>query len=358
MPGADDTLNAGGPGPMLDPLDELCTCGHTRGEHHTLDEACCEDGCECCAFQLVNPEFGEGQPSEAQLRARVDAFEELSKATRNNTREAIDRDKTHADLAEEMDAEPMSPTAGMTDEERVESDAVQAETLANLCTCGHPYGVHTVADNHCVERNCVCLQFEPLLKPADGLDPKNLTFAHDENIGPAPEDIVDATGHKPYAVPEGADIIGNAEAHRGAIDHEALERDRRLPYTPPILRKRLLGEDELRQVLTDAGRLDLLAELPEPEVDRVTTNYGAEHWQEIEGLARFPQGSSETSVGRDRTTKAIALSLLDLRQSLGATIDNAKMLEVIERNTVAIQQTVAALDRIVGRVTGDDSEST
>ena len=311
MPGADDTLNTGGPGPVEhDILDDLCTCGHRLGDHHTIDEACLQDGCACAAFQWTGGAFGHSEPTPEQIRARLDARDggsmgTLDQPTRNNTREAAD--KTHADLAQEMDAEPMSPVESMSDEERIESDAVQAETLANLCTCGHPYGLHTVLDNHCGERDCVCLQFEPLLKPVDS-----------------------------------------------AIDHEALERDRKLPYTPPLLRKRFVGEDELRQVLADVGRLDLLQQLP--EVDRVTTNYGAEHWQEIERLARFPQGSSEaTRPESERTITAIAIALLDLRQSLGATYDNGRMLDVIQKNTVAIQRTVEALDRIVDRVTGEDT---
>ena len=497
MPGHDDTLNAGGP--EGDAMDELCTCGHTLGVHHTLDEACCEDGCECCAFQRVNAEFGNGQPSEEQLQAQLDAHndrraseigesvreltadlpggegrigeikdeldqildaallctdsncrhrrdrhkhdgcndcdcpaflepksteEELlevpgflradARATRNsNTDEAVDLWSNDA-RARAMDAEPLSPTESMTDEQRTESDAVQAETLDNLCTCGHRYGDH--ASNYgelCLLADCECVKFEALLKPADlefvhdspvdpeairratrgpadeevervlgdnpfrfacclkcghsaedhaalashtvchvegcdcealveytgaELDPKGITFAHDENIGPAPEDIVDEHGDHPYS----------------AIDHEKLELDRRLPYTPPLLRKKYIGEAELRKVLIDAGRLDLLQQLP--EVDRVTTNYDAEHWQEIERLARNPQGSSETARPEsERTITAIATALLELRQCLGVTIDNARMLDIIQQNTVAIQETVKALDRIVGRVPGEDT---
>lgn len=324
MPGHDDTLNAGGPGPIVDPLDELCTCGHTRGEHHTLDEDCTviDPECPCLQFEAVNAEFGNSEPSTETLRARLAALEETQRdldaggetptgedlerlvekhrprATRNNTHEAAD--KTHADLAQEMDREPMSPVESMSEEERIESDAVQAETLANLCTCGHPYGLHTVLDNHCGERDCLCLQFEPLLKPADS-----------------------------------------------AIDHEALERARQLPYTPPLLRKRLIGEDELRQVLADVGRLDLLQQLP--EVDRVTTNYGAEHWQEIERLALFPQGSSGAEVS-DRTTTAIARCLVDLRQSLGATYQTEELMRHIERNAVIIRETGQLLDRVTERL--------
>lgn len=31
-------------------LDWLCECGHRLGDHHTLDEYCCIDGCICDQF--------------------------------------------------------------------------------------------------------------------------------------------------------------------------------------------------------------------------------------------------------------------------------------------------------------------
>ena len=514
MPGHDDTLNPGGPDSVESALDQLCTCGHTLGVHHTLDEACCEDGCECCAFQGVNPEFGNGQPSEAQLQAQLDAHNDrrasaigesvreltadlpggegrigeikgeldqildaallcddstcrhrrdrhkhdgcndcdcptflepkstepetlevpafLRQANRSNTREAQDDLWSHDAHARAIDKDHAAELEAMTDDQLAESNRVQLETLDNLCTCGHRYGDHAANYGElCLLAVCECVKFEALLKPADlefvhdspvdpeaiaratrtitllpedeqpfrithclkcgheaeehaangtvchvkgcdcealveytagesilgaeidreldhelieelrdenedlckqlglaggypnhgaaDLDPKGLTFAHDENIGPAPEDIVDADGRK--------------------------------PYTPPLLRKKYIGGAELRKILGDAGRLPLLEELA--EVDRVTINHDAEHWHEVERLARSPQGSSETNTARDRTIKAIAQSLLDLRQCLGVSIEHAQLLSVIERNTATIQKTVEALDRIVDRVTGE-----
>ena len=421
MPGADDTLNAGGP--QVDPLDELCTCGHTRGEHHTLDEDCTNPACKCPTFHATNPEFGNSAPSPDVAKAILDAHQQAQAdaldgammgtldqrldpdkmhgagdgfggtdegshlhieptPTRNNTREAIDRSKSNADLAYEMDADPMSPTVGMSDEQRAESDAVQAETLANLCTCGHPYGIHAAVDDVCLDMGCPCAEFDALLKPVDarepddlttscftgneadkpqhpGLDPKNLTFAHDENIGPAPEDIVEnAEAHRlnPDEIPrQTADAEPpSPEAWRenSAIDHEALERDRRLPYTPPLLRKKYVGGDELRKILKDAGRLHLLEELPEVEVDRVTTNYGAEHWKEIERLALFPQGSSETTrPDSERTITAIATALLELRQSLGATYSNSDaLMAAIQKNAEVVDKTVETLELMSARL--------
>jgi len=638
MPGADDTLNAGGP---WDALEQLCTCGHTRGEHHTLDENCTVPICGCESFQADETPGQQDDPlTDAQERARreflkglsvgdgdvsggiadtlaaahadaldkqladltddlpeegrigeikseldqildaallcsdggcghrrdlhnnpdgcckikgcecpvflepkstdeeqfVDAQRERKRAdqftapqfrdardgaamgtldqpgetlevpsflragarsTRSNTREAADVWSNDA-LAASMDRDPMSPTEGMSDEQRAESDAVQAETLDNLCECGHRYGNHASGYGElCLLDECECVKFAALLKPvaetdtllpddvrptpeqvervlgervlgdfvesvpldtealrrvarrpplpqagnlasnpfrrttclkcgheadqhcgqraccvegcdcqalveytggayvvpegadiienAEGhripnpggkLDPKRHTFAHDENIGPAPEDIVDATGRKPYAVRSsrcagcGHEKIDHdhTEPHAclgsicecpafvedtGAIDREALERDRRLPYTPPLLRKKYIGEEELRKILVDAGRLDLLQQLP--EVDRVTVNYGAEHWQEIERLALTPQGSSEAPRPYgEKTITAIATALVELRQCLGASIEPAQMLSVIERNAVAIQKTVDALDLIVKRATGEE----
>jgi hypothetical protein len=446
------------PGHEGDAMAELCTCGHVLGVHHTLDEACCEDGCECCAFQGVNSEFGQGQPSEEQLQAQLDAHndrraseigesvraltadlpggegrvgeikneldqildaallcddascrhrrdvhgkddedgcmaegcecpaflepqstEEPSATflgaawtgtrksnTHSNTREAVDRimaeehlkigtpGQTHDDRARAMDAEAMSPAEAMTDEERTESDAVQAETLDNLCTCGHRYGDHWI-DDQCSRPGCECDVFEALLKPVDLTRMANEAATSFRNTcclkcGHEAEDHA-ANGTVCHV--KGCDCEALVE-YTGGIDHEKLERDRRLPYTPPLLRKKYIGEDELRKVLIDAGRLDLLQQLP--QVDRVTTNYGVEHWQRIERLARNPQGSSEaTRPESERTITAIATALLDLRQSLGATIDNARMLDIIQQNTVAIQETVKALDRIVGRVPGEDT---
>ena len=343
MPGHDDTLNAGGP--ALDPLDELCTCGHTRGEHHTLDEDCTNPACKCAGFQSHGHEFGNSAPStETQLgaarQAKLDAanasLERVqreheranaiataeharARSPRNNTHEAVDRimadeerkvgnpPQTHDDRARGMDVEPMSPTEAMSDEERIESDAVQQETLDNRCTCGHRYGDRWV-DDQCSLPGCECDVFEALLKPVDYPDHK------------APE-------------------FGG---------------DARRPYTPPLLRKRLVGEDELRKILTDVGRLDLLEQLPEAEVDRVTTNYDAEHWQQIERLARSPQGSSETNTARDRTIKAIALALLDLHQCLGVTTYTERLVEHIEKNADVIRTTGEVLDRIVDRLAGPE----
>lgn len=386
MPGADDTLTAGGP--EVDPLDELCTCGHRRGEHHTIDEDCTVEHCACVTFHATNPEFGEGQPSEAQLQAQLDAQRDsigesvreltadlpggegrigeikgeldqildaallcddsncrhrrdrhkhdgcndcdcpaflqpqretlevpafLRQANRSNTREAIDtlreeagaipsRPLTHDLRALEMDAEPLGPVAGMDADQREESDRIQAETLDRVCECGHRYGKHSTLDDHCTEANCACVNWT---------DPRR--------------------------------------TEAGAIDHEKLERDRRLPYTPPLLRKKFIGEDELRKVLADAGRLDLLATLP--EVDRVTTNYDAEHWHEIERLARNPQGSSETARPEsERTITAIATALLELRQCLGVTLDTAQLVAHIERNAEVIHETGVLLDRITSRL--------
>jgi hypothetical protein len=438
------------PGHEGDAMAELCTCGHVLGVHHTLDEACCEDGCECCAFQGVNSEFGQGQPSEEQLQAQLDAHNdrrasEIGESVRaltadlpggegrvgeikneldqildaallctdstcrhrrdqhhtseregdtdcavhdcvctgflepksteeellevpaflradrhSNTDEAVDLWSNDA-RARAMDAEAMSPTEGMTDEQRAESDAVQAETLDNLCTCGHRYGDH--ASNYgelCLLADCECVKFEALLKPVD------LTRAANEAALSFRDTTCATCGHESNrhhgqraCEVDGCDCQALVEStgddpDGSAIDHEKLERDRRLPYTPPLLRKKYIGEAELRKVLIDAGRLDLLQRLP--QVDRVTTNYGAEHWHEIERLARNPQGSSETARPEsERTITAIATALLELRRSLGATIDNARMLDIIQQNTVAIQETVKALDRIVGRVPGEDT---
>ena len=373
--------------------------------------------------------------------------------THSNTREAVDRlmaeehrrvgtpMRTHDDHARAMDAEAMSPTEGMTEGERTESDAVQAETLDNLCTCGHRYGDHWV-DDQCSRPGCECDEFEALLKPADS------EFVHDSPIdpeaiaratrGPAdvqvgnlaetdtllPDDVrptdeqvaafvtgrpfrntcclkcgheaeehaangtvchvegcdcealVEYTGGV-YVVPEGADIIENAEAHRPQMTVGDVEdvfelppgtmekvdpewkrgHDGRKPYTPPLLRKKYIGEGELRKILADAGRLPLLEEIP--EVDRVTVNYGVEHWQRIERLARNPQGSSETNTASDRTTKAIAIALLDLRQCLGASHANSDaMVSVLQKNAETIAKTTEVLDMIVKRLTKSTGDET
>ncbi len=466
MPGHDDTLNAGGP--EGDPMAELCTCGHVLGVHHTLDEACCEDGCECCAFQRMNSEFGNGQPTEEQIQAQLDAHSQQiaenvrdltadlpggegrigeikneldqildaaqlcsdtscghrrdrhkhdgcndcecptfldalevptflgaawtgtrKSSTHSNTREAVDRlmteehrkigtpGQTHDDRARAMDAEAMSPTEAMTDEERTESDAVQAETLDNLCTCGHRYGDHWV-DDQCSRPGCECDVFEALLKlhddptflpddvrPTDeqvaafvtGREPVDLTRAANEAALPLLNTCCLKCGHEAedhaangtVCHVKGCDCEALVE-YTGGIDHEALERDRRLPYTPPLLRKKYIGEAELRKVLIDAGRLDLLQQLP--QVDRVTTNYGAEHWQEIERLARNPQGSSETARPEsERTITAIATALLELRQCLGATYTNSDaLMQAIKKNAEVVDKTVETLELMSARL--------
>jgi len=33
-----------------DAMKEMCTCGHMRGHHHTLDDNCLIDNCECDGF--------------------------------------------------------------------------------------------------------------------------------------------------------------------------------------------------------------------------------------------------------------------------------------------------------------------
>jgi len=434
MPGHDDTLNDGGPA-AHDILDDLCTCGHRLGDHHTIDEACLQDDCACAAFQWTGGAFGHSEPTPEQIRARLDAHagdsmgtldqsevdpvlaghrdalddmlhasqlctdggcghrreqhgkddeegctvedcecpafleeptsefdtvdarevariksrEGPPNTTRNNTREAVDRPMTHDERSAQMDREPMSPVESMSADERRESDAVRSETLDNLCTCGHRYGDHWTVDDSCAARDCVCEVFDALLKPVDPVRPFRTTrcagCGHEEDEHAANATVCHVEGCECQAFIE----------YTSAIDHEKLERDRRLPYTPPLLRKRFIGEDELRKVLQDAGRLDLLAQLP--EVDRVTTNYDAEHWSEIERLARFPQGSSETTVSRERTTKAIATALLELRQCLGVTDYTERLVKHIEANAAVIHETAVLLDRITSRLpqTGEDT---
>ncbi len=511
MPGRDDTLE--------DVMDQLCTCGHTLGVHHTLDESCCEHGCECDAFQGVNAEFGNGQPTEEQIQAQFEAHSQqiaenvrdltadlpggegrigeikneldqildaallcddsncrhrrdrhhtteregdtdcavhdcvcvgflepkstepetlavpsflradaLRKPTRNsNTHETADDLWSHDAHARAIDKDRAAELGAMTDEQRTESDAVQAETLDNLCTCGHRYGDHAANYGElCLLAVCECVKFEALLKPVamtdtllpddvrptdeqvaafvtgvptEELNSVDLEYVHDSPIDPeaiaratrGPADVqVGNLEERPFRNTccqkcghEAEDHAANGTVchvkgcdcealveYTGGINPEDVEAgifaglkryrddpgtDPRKPYTPPLLRKKYIGEAELRKILAEAGRLDLLEEIPEGQVDRVTVNHDAEHWHEIERLARNPQGSSETNTARDRTIKAIALSLLELRQCLGVSIEHAQMLSVIERNTKAIQKTVEALDLLVDRVTGEGS---
>ena len=437
MPGADDTLTDGGP--ALDPLDELCTCGHTRGEHHTLDEDCTviDPECPCSAFQLATPEFGNSSPIlddfSARLDQLLDANDEADRKPRNNTREAIDtlrgeagvlprrpdireqaaalreederkrREElvdrlanpndalvTHDERAKELDHDHAPTLDALTDEQREASDIVQGQILDRLCECGHRYGEHWAVDDQCSSRNCACVNWtdprrteaggafeasRPLdldavrraMRPklahpfrttccagcghekddhdlaerhacvldgcgcqafveytSPGLDPKNLTFAHDENIGPHPDDIE-------------AGIFAGLKRYRDTPDT-------RRPYVPPLLRKRYMGDAELRALI---GDLPVLEELP--EVDRVTINHDAEHWHEIERLALFPQGSSEITAS-DRTTIAIANCLLGLRRSLGVSHShNEQLVAVLQKNAEAIAKTTDVLDIILQR---------
>ncbi len=476
MPGHDDTLNDGGP--TLDPLDELCTCGHTRGEHHTLDEDCTTPGCGCESFQSHGHAFGEGQPSEAQLEAALDAHNDrraaeigesvreltadlpggegrigeikneldqildaallcddancrhrrdrhhtferegdidcsvhdcvctgflepksteqeplvvpaflradaLRNATRNsNTDEAADH-ISHDQRAKELDVDHAAEIEALTDDQLAESNRVQLETLDNLCTCGHRYGDHSIAHGDlCLFAGCECRAFDALLKPVE------LEFVHDSPVdpeairratrGPADEQVDRVLGDNPFRFSCCLKCGHAAEDHaaNGTVCHvegcdcEALvehtgDHDGRRPYTPPLLRKRLIGEDELRKVLIDAGRLDLLQQLP--EVDRVTLNYGAEHWQMIESLVSAPQGSNEaTRPESDRTTIAIATALLELRQCLGVSnSDSAALMAAIKKNAEVVDKTVETLELMsarllpfVAKVLQDEAEDT
>ncbi len=473
MPGADDTLNAGGP--QVDPLDELCTCGHTRGEHHTLDEDCTviDPECECSAFQLATPEFGNSPPSEAQLQARLDAqhagiaenVRELTadlpggegrigeikdeldqildaaqlcsdtscghrrdvhigklgdgcnspgcecptflepKPTRNNTHEAIDtlrreagvlprrpgireqaaalreederkrREEqvdrlanpstalvTHDDLARTMDAEPLSPVAGMDADQRKASDRVQREALDRLCECGHRYGDHWAVDNQCALRNCACVNWtDPRRTEAGGafeasrpLDLDAVRRAAREpagvqvgNLGALRTTRCAGCGHEKddHDLGERHPCVLDGCGCQAFIEYTSPGLDPRRTVVPPLLRKRYIGEGEARALI---GDLPVLEELP--EVDRVTTYYDAEHWHEVERLARFPQGSSEAEVS-DRTITAIAHCLVDLRQSLGVTCSHSEQLVgVLEKNAEAIAKTTEVLDVIVKRL--------
>lgn len=278
-----------------DAMEDLCRCGHTRGAHHVIDENCCVVECDCDQFEEVNL-FGNNNDTVVEFARRGAAAQAAADAIIEKANET-----SNDQLAADMDAEPGSPVAGMYPDQREESDRVQQTVLDNPCVdCGHRFGDHGSASGVCLILDCHCRTFVD--KAFGELDAEPAHY---------PDHELPEFGGDRALVP---DLELTMSGDLSALSAEVKPGDR---VVPALLRNvhvtghdlvRILGRDKAEEVLS--------------ELDPVTNNYGPEdHWQMIERLAG--DVSPDTADGESRrphnkTDKAIAHCLLDLRRLLGS----------------------------------------